>query len=254
MQAGQRKSAIPVHLHHAVTEGNDADIVNQRVNDLWIGAEKSGQPSCPHEEQHGDSRPVDQRKTGTHRHGFTDAVETIRTLKKWGQEVRLLETGPLDRRSINANEMDARYIVGGLLLQQRDLVGWEPDALTYPTKLKPTKEQLEDLRIAWITAKHVKSNTIVLAKNKKVIGVGAGQMNRVTSGMLAVKMAGDESKGACMASDAFFPFTDNVDNAAAAGIACIVQPGGSKKDDEVIAAADKYGIAIVFTGKRHFKH
>jgi phosphoribosylaminoimidazolecarboxamide formyltransferase/IMP cyclohydrolase len=183
-----------------------------------------------------------------------DAVETIRTLKTWGGEVRLLATGMIDRTKIDAKEMDVRCIVGGLLLQKRDLVAWEPDALTYPTKARPTKEQLEDLKLAWITAKHVKSNTIVLAKNKKVIGVGAGQMNRVESGQLAVKMAGAESKGSAMASDAFFPFPDNVVNAAAAGIACIIQPGGSKKDGEVIACADKYGIAMVFTGKRHFKH
>jgi phosphoribosylaminoimidazolecarboxamide formyltransferase/IMP cyclohydrolase len=144
--------------------------------------------------------------------------------------------------------------VGGLLLQQRDLVGWEPNQLTYPTKKRPTAQQLEDLRIAWLAAKHTKSNTIVVAKGKKIIGVGAGQMNRVESGLIAFKHAGDEAKGAVLASDAFFPFPDNVDNAAKAGIAAIVQPGGSKKDDEVIHAANKHGIAMVFTGKRHFKH
>jgi len=183
-----------------------------------------------------------------------DAVQAIRTLKTWGNEVRLLATGRIDRTKVNSQEMDVRCVVGGLLVQKRDLVAWEPESQTYPTKARPTAAQLEDLKLAWITAKHVKSNTIVLAKDKKIIGVGAGQMNRVTSGMLAVKMAGDEAKGSAMASDAFFPFTDNVDNAAAAGIACIVQPGGSKKDDDVIAAADKYGIAMVFTGKRHFRH
>jgi phosphoribosylaminoimidazolecarboxamide formyltransferase / IMP cyclohydrolase len=183
-----------------------------------------------------------------------DAIETIRTLKNWGTEVRLLATGIIDKSKIDKTEMDVRCVVGGLLLQKRDLVAWEPSALTYPTKTRPTAAQLEDLRLAWITAKHVKSNTIVLAKNKKVIGVGAGQMNRVESGQLAVKMAGAEAKGSAMASDAFFPFPDNVVNAAAAGIACIIQPGGSKKDGEVIAAADQAGIAMVFTGKRHFKH
>jgi len=183
-----------------------------------------------------------------------DAVETMRTLKEWGRRVRLLESGPIDCAKRDGSEYDFRCIVGGMLLQRRDLVGWEPDALTYPTKAKPTKEQLEDLRIAWLIAKHVKSNTIVLAKGRKLIGVGAGQMNRVESGQLAIKMAGAEAKGSAMASDAFFPFPDNVENAAAAGIACVVQPGGSKKDDEVIACADKHGIAMVFTGKRHFKH
>lgn len=183
-----------------------------------------------------------------------DAVEIIRTLKSWGNRVRLIETGPIDKAKVDCSEFDVRCVVGGLLLQQRDLVGWEPEVLTYPTKARPTKEQLEDLRIAWLVAKHTKSNTIVLVKNRKVLGVGAGQMNRVESGLIAFKRASDQAKGCAMASDAFFPFPDNVENAAQAGVACIVQPGGSKKDDEVIATADKYSIAMVFTGKRHFKH
>ncbi len=183
-----------------------------------------------------------------------DAVRTIRTLKTWGQDVRLLKTDPIDRKKIDEAEYDVRCIVGGLLLQKRDLIGWEPEKLTYPTKLKPTPVQLEDLRIAWIIAKHVKSNTITVVKNRRLYGVGAGQMNRVESGMLAFKMAGQNAKGAAMGSDAFFPFPDNIENAAQAGICCIVQPGGSKKDADVIAAADKAGIAMVFTGKRHFRH
>jgi len=183
-----------------------------------------------------------------------DALEIIRTLKAWGSRVRLVETGPIDRAKIDSSQFDVRCIVGGLLLQKRDLVGWEPEQLTYPTKAKPTKEQLDDLRIAWIAAKHTKSNTIVLVKGKKVIGVGAGQMNRVESGLISFKNAGDQSQDCVMASDAFFPFPDNVENAAKAGVAAIVQPGGSKKDDEVVVAADEHGIAMVFTGKRHFKH
>jgi len=182
------------------------------------------------------------------------AVEIIRTLKTWGGRVRLIQTGPIDRSKTDHVEYDVRCVVGGLLLQKRDLVGWDPEHLTYPTKVRPNAAQVEDLKLAWLVAKHTKSNTIVLTKNKKVLGVGAGQMNRVESGQIAVKHAGVEAKGACLASDAFFPFADNVENAAASGIAAIVQPGGSKKDDEVIAAAEKYGIAMVFTGKRHFKH
>jgi phosphoribosylaminoimidazolecarboxamide formyltransferase/IMP cyclohydrolase len=187
-------------------------------------------------------------------HFDDDAVEAIRTLKNWGNNVRLMETGPIDRAKIDATEYDVRCVVGGLLIQDRDLVGWEKEELIFPTKAKPTKEQLEDLRIAWITAKHIKSNTISLVKDRRLVGVGAGQMNRVESGLIAFKQAGKLSKGAAMGSDAFFPFPDNVENAAKAGVSCIVQPGGSKKDDEVIKAADKAGIAMVFTGKRHFKH
>jgi phosphoribosylaminoimidazolecarboxamide formyltransferase/IMP cyclohydrolase len=183
-----------------------------------------------------------------------DAIEIIRTLKTWGSRVRLIETGPIDCTKIDTSEFDVRCIIGGLLLQKRDLAGWEPEVVTCPTQTKPTAEQLEDLRVAWLVAKHTKSNTIILAKNRRILGVGAGQMNRVESGLLAMKQAGEEARGAVMASDAFFPFPDNVDNAAKAGIAAIVQPGGSKKDPEVIAAADAHGIAMVFTGKRHFKH
>jgi phosphoribosylaminoimidazolecarboxamide formyltransferase/IMP cyclohydrolase len=183
-----------------------------------------------------------------------DATEIIRTLKSWGSRVRLMKTGPIDRAKIDCGEFDVRCVVGGLLLQQRDLAGWEPELLKYPTKAKPTKVQLEDLRVAWLVAKHTKSNTIVLVKDRKVVGVGAGQMNRVESGLIAFRHAGDQVKGCAMASDAFFPFPDNVENAAEAGVACIVQPGGSNKDDEVIACADKHGVAMVFTGKRHFKH
>jgi phosphoribosylaminoimidazolecarboxamide formyltransferase/IMP cyclohydrolase len=141
-----------------------------------------------------------------------------------------------------------------MLLQKRDLIGWEEDLLTFPTKLKPTPEQMEDLKVAWITAKHVKSNTITLVNGKRLVGCGAGQMNRIESGLIAFKNAGELSKGSALGSDAFFPFPDNIVNAANAGVACIVQPGGSKKDPEVIAEADKASIAMVFTGKRHFKH
>ena len=183
-----------------------------------------------------------------------DALKIIRTAKKWGENVRLMTTGAIDRSKIDCAEYDIRCVVGGLLLQQRDLVGWEPDVLTFPTKVKATEEQLADLKLGWIVAKHVKSNTIVLTKDKRVLGVGAGQMNRVQSGLIAMNHAGDEAKGAAMASDAFFPFPDNIENAAKNGISCIIQPGGSVKDDEVIAAADKHGIAMVFTGKRHFLH
>jgi len=183
-----------------------------------------------------------------------EAVELIRTLKTWGSRVRLVETGPIDRSKTDTGQFDVRCVVGGLLLQTRDLIGWEPAALSYPTKVRPSDEQTEDLRIAWLAAKHTKSNSIVVVKNKRILGVGAGQMNRVESGLIAFKNAGDEAAGAALASDAFFPFPDNVENAAAAGITSIIQPGGSKKDRDVIAAADAHGIAMVFTGKRHFKH
>ena len=148
-----------------------------------------------------------------------------------------------------------RCIVGGILTQKRDLVAWESDQIKCATKRQPTAAELADLEVAWTVVKHVKSNTIVLVKDKAVVGVGAGQMNRVDSGMLAIRQAGPaNSKGSAMASDAFFPFPDNVVQAAKAGIAAIVQPGGSKQDQLSIDEADKNNMAMVFTGKRHFKH
>jgi phosphoribosylaminoimidazolecarboxamide formyltransferase/IMP cyclohydrolase len=182
------------------------------------------------------------------------ALDVIRTLKSWGGRVRLLQTGPIGKSGKNSDELDIRCIVGGLLLQKRDLIGWEEDNLTVVTKNRPSKEQLDDLKVAWLVCKHTKSNAIVLAKGRKIIGVGAGQMNRLDSTAIAVNKAGSDAKGSALASDAFFPFADNVELAAKAGVTAVVQPGGSKKDDEVIAAADKFGIAMVFTGKRHFKH
>jgi len=183
------------------------------------------------------------------------AVELIRTRKRWGREdARLLETGPLDRGQIAAQEYDLRCLVGGVLLQERDLAGWEPEQIQVVSRRAPTAAELEDLRIAWLVVKHVKSNTIVLVKDRAVAGVGAGQMNRVDAGMLAIRQAKERTKGAALASDAFFPFPDNVTQAAAAGITAIAQPGGSKNDELSLAEADKHGIAMVFTGKRHFKH
>jgi len=183
------------------------------------------------------------------------AVEIIRTRKRWGREdVRLLETGPIDRSNLNVDEQDLRCIVGGILLQQRDLVGWEPDKIKVVTKRAPSEKELADLQLAWTVVKHVKSNTIVLAQEKAVVGVGAGQMNRVDSGMLAIRQAKDKASGSAMASDAFFPFPDNVTQAAKAGITAIVQPGGSKQDQLSIDEADKNDMAMIFTGKRHFKH
>ena len=183
------------------------------------------------------------------------AVELIRTRKRWGREdVRLLETGPLGAAKIDAAEYDLRCLTNGVLLQQRDLAAWESQQVQVVSKRPPTDQQMQDLELAWIVAKHVKSNTIVLAKEGAVVGVGAGQMNRVDSGMLAIRQADEQARGSAMASDAFFPFPDNVTQAAAAGIAAIAQPGGSKNDQLSIDEADKNDMAMIFTGKRHFRH
>ena len=122
------------------------------------------------------------------------------------------------------------------------------------TKLKPNNKELIDLELAWKIVKHVKSNAIVVVKNNSLIGMGAGQPNRLNSIYLALNAAGDKSKGAVLASDAFFPYRDNVDSASVGGIRCIIQPGGSIRDEEVIEAADQAEISMLFTAKRHFKH
>ncbi len=147
-----------------------------------------------------------------------------------------------------------RSVWGGLLVQDAD-IGDEPwGDWEVVTDTTPDEATLADLRFAWTAAKHTKSNAIVLAKHGQLVGVGAGQMSRVDSVRLAVERSGERHRGAVLASDAFFPFRDGPDAAAEAGIAAIVQPGGSRRDDEVVAAADEHGIAMVVTGRRHFRH
>jgi phosphoribosylaminoimidazolecarboxamide formyltransferase/IMP cyclohydrolase len=126
--------------------------------------------------------------------------------------------------------------------------------MKFVTRKKPSEEELEDLLFAWKVVKHVKSNAIVLAKGKQTVGIGAGQMSRIDSLEIAVKKAGERSKGSVLASDGFFPFPDSIHQAAEAGIVAIIQPGGSIRDEEVIKAANEHGIAMVFTGIRHFRH
>jgi phosphoribosylaminoimidazolecarboxamide formyltransferase/IMP cyclohydrolase len=177
-----------------------------------------------------------------------DAVEVFKERPGWGQAVRLLEV-PLSRpQSFPA----VRSIRGGALVQDSDEDPGQEWSVA--TKLQPTEEQLRALRLAWTIAQHVKSNAIVVCDQTRLLGVGAGQMNRVQSVRLALGQAGEAAKGAALASDAFFPFPDSIETAAEAGIGCIVQPGGSKKDEDVIAAAERLCIPMVLTGVRHFRH
>jgi phosphoribosylaminoimidazolecarboxamide formyltransferase/IMP cyclohydrolase len=169
--------------------------------------------------------------------------------------VRLLDCGAWPEAP--APSFDYQRVAGGLLVQDADLAVITPEQLKVVTKRAPTEAQLHDLVFAWKVVKFVKSNAIVYARERRTIGVGAGQMSRVYSAKIAGIKAADgklEVKGSVMASDAFFPFRDTVDAAAAAGITAIIQPGGSMRDPEVIAAADEHGLAMVFTGVRHFRH
>ncbi|HHG3266795.1 TPA: bifunctional phosphoribosylaminoimidazolecarboxamide formyltransferase/IMP cyclohydrolase [Vibrio parahaemolyticus] len=179
-----------------------------------------------------------------------EAIEVVAAKKN----VRLLECG---KWSTKTTGFDVKRVNGGLLVQDRDQGMVSQDDLKVVSKRQPTEEELKDALFCWKVAKYVKSNAIVYAKGDMTIGVGAGQMSRVYSAKIAGIKAADEGlevAGSVMASDAFFPFRDGIDAAAEAGIKCVIQPGGSMRDDEVIAAADEHGMAMIFTGMRHFRH
>ncbi len=181
---------------------------------------------------------------------FTDeARKLFEERSGWGQDVRLL-AAPLPG---SEKSLMVKTIRGGAIIQESDEDPSDRDWVV-ATQAIPTEEQMAALRFQWSVIPHVKSNAIVAGTANRLLGVGAGQMNRVQSVRLALEQAGDGAKGAVLASDAFFPFPDSVQTAAAAGIAAIIQPGGSKKDSDVIAAADELGIAMVLTGVRHFLH
>jgi len=189
----------------------------------------------------------------------SDAAKVVFAAKK---NLRLLTTEGLP--DVKAGGQTYRQVAGGMLVQDKDVGFIGMADLKVVTKVAPSDKQLADLLFAWKVAKHVKSNAIVYVKDRATVGVGAGQMSRVDSALIAAKKAERMAetiglsepltKGSAVASDAFFPFADGLLEAVAAGATCVIQPGGSMRDDEVIAAADEAGIAMVFTGMRHFRH
>ena len=182
-----------------------------------------------------------------------DALEELRRTKK---KCRVFEV-PCDRGALPGRLVEYRSVLGGLLAQSTDLADLDERALKTVSKRAPTAEEMRALRFAWRVGKHAKSNAIVLTTADQIIGVGAGQMNRVDSARLAVMRAcaqGLETRGTVCGSDAFFPFRDGLDVVAEAGVTAVMHPGGSLRDDEVIAAADEHGMAMVLTGMRHFRH
>ncbi|HET7341770.1 MAG TPA: bifunctional phosphoribosylaminoimidazolecarboxamide formyltransferase/IMP cyclohydrolase [Methylomirabilota bacterium] len=184
------------------------------------------------------------------------APEALEELRRTKKKCRVFEV-PCDRAALPARLPEYRSVLGGLLAQSVDLADLDPAQLKTVTKRAPTAAELTALRFAWRVAKHAKSNAIVLTTAEQVVGVGAGQMNRVDSARIAVMRArevGLATAGAVCASDAFFPFRDGFDVVAKAGVTAVIQPGGSLRDAEVVAAADEQGIAMVFTGLRHFRH
>ncbi len=186
----------------------------------------------------------------------SEALAILRQKKN----LRILAThSPIDPKNntthaLKTGRLDIRSVSGGLLLQTPDFVNEQDLNYTVMTEREPTLEEVTDLMFAWKAAQHVKSNAIVLAHKLTLVGVGAGQMNRVTSVQIAVKKAADRARGAVLASDAFFPFADGIEAAAQVGVTAIIQPGGSIRDEETIKTANHYAIAMIFTGRRHFRH
>ena len=184
--------------------------------------------------------------------GFSPAaIEILTTRPKWKANVRLMEVGALEAEQAR---WDFRRLAGGMLVQEADVLPDADDAWRVVTRRQPTDAERLELRFAWAVVRHVKSNAIVVSKDETLLGVGAGQMSRVDSVEIALKKAGDRARGAVLGSDAFFPFADSIAAAASAGVTAVIQPGGSRNDDEVIAACDEHGLAMIFTGRRHFKH
>jgi phosphoribosylaminoimidazolecarboxamide formyltransferase/IMP cyclohydrolase len=180
-----------------------------------------------------------------------EALEILTTRPKWKANVRLLAVGALDDDSPS---YDLRRIRGGLLVQDYDLAPDPEEEWTVVAGSRPGRATWDDLRFAWTIVRHVKSNAIVLASERTLVGVGAGQMSRIDSVRIAIEKAGTRAKGSVMASDAFFPFADSIHHAAQAGVVAVIQPGGSRNDEEVVAACRRHDIALLFTGRRHFKH
>jgi phosphoribosylaminoimidazolecarboxamide formyltransferase / IMP cyclohydrolase len=184
-------------------------------------------------------------------HFDEEALRILTTKPKWRNNVRLMEVGQLDQ---SPSRWTYRCLEGGMLMQEADVLADPEDLWRVVTEAKPTEEQLVDLRFAWELVRHVKSNAIVLSGDRTLLGTGAGQMSRVDSVEIAIKKAGNRAEGSVMGSDAFFPFPDSIDKAAAAGVAAVIQPGGSKNDEAAIAACNRHGLPMIFTERRHFKH
>jgi phosphoribosylaminoimidazolecarboxamide formyltransferase/IMP cyclohydrolase len=180
-----------------------------------------------------------------------EALEVLTTKPKWKANVRLMRVGQV---STGSGAHQYRQIDGGMLCQAADDLADDPTTWKVVTEAQPSDQLQADLAFAWAACRHVKSNAIVLAQGGALVGVGAGQMSRVDSVEISIRKAGERVRGAVLGSDAFFPFDDSIHLAAEAGVAGVIQPGGSRRDEEVIAACNKHGLPMIFTGTRHFRH
>jgi len=182
--------------------------------------------------------------------GYTEEALVVLKQKK---NIRLLELEDIQKKQ-SEGSLDIKKVGGGLLIQDSDMKLFNDEELEVVTDRIPTEKEMEDLKFAWKVVKHIKSNGIVIAKCGKTNGIGPGQVNRIWAVENAIRQATEETRGSVLASDAYFPFGDSVEAAAKAGITAIIQPGGSVRDEESITKANQYGIAMVFTKMRHFKH
>jgi phosphoribosylaminoimidazolecarboxamide formyltransferase/IMP cyclohydrolase len=181
-------------------------------------------------------------------------LDALKLLRDRWKNVRILEVGAIESGQFDPEEFHMHKIVGGYLVQQRDLEGYNPATIRIVSARPPTPRETADLRIAWLACKHVKSNAIVMAKNGRVVGVGGGQVDRVGAAGIAIAKAGERAAGSVVASDAFFPFPDGPTLLLQAGVTAFIHPGGSVKDSESLEVVNKAGAAMVLTGQRHFKH
>jgi phosphoribosylaminoimidazolecarboxamide formyltransferase/IMP cyclohydrolase len=175
-----------------------------------------------------------------------DAIEWFREKKP---DLRVLQADPSAPHAL-----DYRQVAGGFLVQERDARRWDELCPETVTRREPNLEEWQDLEFAWYVGKHARSNNVVLARDRVTVGLGSGAVSRIWAAERAISNAGERARGSVLSSEAFFPFDDVVRAAAAAGVTAIAQPGGAKRDNEVIAAADEVGVAMIFTGSRHFRH
>ena len=178
----------------------------------------------------------------------------LKLLRERWKNLRILSVGPIQPGKFDPMEFHMHKIVGGFLVQQRDTEGLNRDALKVVSRRSPTPREMDDLEVAWLACKHVKSNAIVLARDRMTVGIGGGQMDRVGAAGIAISKAGARAAGSVAASDAFFPFPDGPKMLLAAGVTAMIHPGGSVRDEETLAVVDQAGAAMVLTGQRHFKH
>ena len=234
-----------------------------KLADAYVKAD-AGDPVSAFGSILGFNRPVDEETADhlCHPGHFIEAIiapsysdeafEKLTTIPKWKNNVRLLKCpSMLEPRPLS---QEYRRVTGGMLVQDRDESAEQNSDWQVATTRQPTPAETADLEFAWLVCKHVKSNAILFAKSGQVVGVGAGQMSRLDSSYIAAYKAGERAREGVCASDAFFPFRDGIDQIHEAGITAVIQPGGSKRDDEVIAACNEYNIAMIMTGRRHFRH